>query len=137
MAAGAGAVVVLLAVRAAEPDRVGDEVELHRRRRAGRQGRAGAVDVEPDRIGEVVAGAQRPAVPGGLEPVAAQPQDNSHRFHVKLEGTQVVSNIGDLAINQWRKYGPYPVTVSDGVLTMDLVGAYGKPMLSGFTLTKL
>jgi hypothetical protein len=58
-------------------------------------------------------------------------QSNSQRFHVRLEGTQVVSNIGDLAINQWRKYGPYTVTVSDGVLTMDLVGAYGRPMLSG------
>lgn len=64
-------------------------------------------------------------------------QPNSHRFHVRLEGTQVVGNIGDLSIGQWRKYGPYSVTVSDGVLTMALVGAYGKPMLSGFTLTKI
>jgi hypothetical protein len=32
---------------------------------------------------------------------------------------------------------PYTATVSDGVLTMDLVGAYGKLMLSGFTITKV
>jgi hypothetical protein len=68
-----------------------------------------------------------------MEPV----QGNSRKFNVRLEGVNVGNDLGDLSKNQWRKYGPYTATVADGVLTMDLVATTGKPMLSGYTITRL
>jgi chitodextrinase len=58
-------------------------------------------------------------------------------FHVKLEGKQVTTNpIGLIPLNEWRKYGPYAVTVSDGVLNMELVRVTGDPGLAGMAIYK-
>jgi chitodextrinase len=60
---------------------------------------------------------------------------NYRSFHVKLEGIQVTSSpIGLLPLNQWHKYGPYTVTVKDGVLNMELVRVTGDPMLTGMAI---
>jgi mannan endo-1,4-beta-mannosidase len=64
-------------------------------------------------------------------------QGNSRRFHVQLESMRVANDLGDLAVGQWRKYGPYTATVSDGVLNIELVGATGRAMISGLAIFRV
>lgn len=62
-------------------------------------------------------------------------QANSRSFHVKLEGLQMTNSpIGSMPLNEWRKYGPYTVTVQDGVLNMELVKVTGDPNLAGMAI---
>ncbi len=56
-------------------------------------------------------------------------------FNIKLEGTQVTpSPIGNLPLNSWIRYGPYPVTVNDGILDMDVVKVTGDTHLMGMEI---
>lgn len=60
---------------------------------------------------------------------------NYRSFHVKLEGIQVTSSpIGSMALREWRKYGPFKVTVRDGTLNMELVRVTGDPMITGMAI---
>jgi chitodextrinase len=60
---------------------------------------------------------------------------NFRSFHVKLEGKQVTSTpIGSMPQGEWRKYGPYTITVNDGTLNMELVRVDGDPSLSGMAI---
>jgi probable HAF family extracellular repeat protein len=62
-------------------------------------------------------------------------ENNFRAFHLVLEGVQVATNIGDLPKGQWAKYGPYPVTVSDGQLNINAIkGSKGDPLLNGFLI---
>src|ERR1044072_4091645 len=52
-----------------------------------------------------------------------------------LEGARAAQSIGDLALGEWRKYGPYAVTVNDGILNVDVLRASkGEPLLMGIAL---
>ena len=64
-------------------------------------------------------------------------QSSSRRFNVRLEGAQVASNIGDLGLNQWAKYGPYQHSVTDGSLTIDLVGVAGRATITGLAIYRV
>ncbi len=58
-----------------------------------------------------------------------------HALDVKLQGTTVATNIGDLELAQWRKFGPYAASVTNGVLTMEIISpAKGDPLLMGLTI---
>jgi mannan endo-1,4-beta-mannosidase len=61
-------------------------------------------------------------------------QAHSRRFNVNLEGTQVATGVGDLGLNEWRKYGPYTAAVTDGSVTVNLVGVAGRPMVMGMAI---
>jgi chitodextrinase/beta-mannanase len=62
-------------------------------------------------------------------------QANSRSFNVILEGVQVTTApIGGLALNSWAKYGPYSVTVTDGVLNMDIRRVTGDPGMTGLAI---
>ncbi|MDQ0890895.1 chitodextrinase/beta-mannanase [Paenibacillus sp. V4I9] len=62
-------------------------------------------------------------------------QANSRSFHVFLEGVQVTTApIGGLSLNSWAKYGPYSVTVTDGILNMDVRRVTGDPGLTGMAI---
>ncbi len=45
-------------------------------------------------------------------------QNNFRDATVTLEGVAVANGIGDFARGQWKKYGPYAVPVTDGVLNV-------------------
>lgn len=55
-------------------------------------------------------------------------------FNLNLEGAQKAANIGSMPLNEWRKYGPYTVTVNDGMLNIDLVRVTGDPEISGIAI---
>jgi len=61
-------------------------------------------------------------------------QSNVRKMDVKLEGTQVATNIGQLPKNDWVKYGPYTVSVSDGTLNMELVNVQDNPHIQGMAI---
>jgi mannan endo-1,4-beta-mannosidase len=64
-------------------------------------------------------------------------QSNSRSFNIRLEGTQVASGIGSLPLNSWARYGPYNTNVTDGALTIELVGVVGRPMVMGLAIYNL
>ncbi|GLX67043.1 hypothetical protein [Paenibacillus glycanilyticus] len=62
-------------------------------------------------------------------------QSNFRNEDVKLEGTTAATGIGDLALGSWAKYGPYNVTVSDGVLNIDILrSSKGDPQIAGVAI---
>ncbi|QRK04706.1 hypothetical protein JQX13_31285 [Archangium violaceum] len=64
-------------------------------------------------------------------------EDNDLRsFKSRLEGTDVESAAGNLPLGGWKKYGPYPVAVSDGALNVDLVRVNGDVHLMGMAVFK-
>ena len=58
-------------------------------------------------------------------------RNNYRSYNVKLEGVQVASAIGRLSKNRWARYGPYPVTVNDGTLNVNLQRVTGDPCAQG------
>jgi hypothetical protein len=60
---------------------------------------------------------------------------NSHEMNVLLNGTTVATGIGLQTLGTWQKFGPYSVSVSNGVLQMD-VQSYGglSPRINGFAI---
>jgi hypothetical protein len=62
-------------------------------------------------------------------------QSNYRNTDIKLEGTTVATAIGDLPYGTWSKYGPYSVTVSDGVLNIDVLkNSKGDPWITGLAI---
>lgn len=61
-------------------------------------------------------------------------QSNVRSFQVRLEGVEVASNVGNLSLGAWRKYGPYTTTVGDGFLNLDLVPTAGDTHLMGMAV---
>lgn len=61
--------------------------------------------------------------------------NNARRMNIKMEGVQVASNIAELPLNSWVKYGPYPVTVNDGALDVQFLKASGiEPHVMGMAV---
>jgi hypothetical protein len=61
-------------------------------------------------------------------------RDNFRSFDLKLEGRTAAANLGELPLGHWRKYGPYPVTVTDGVLNIEVHKRRGDPLLCGLAI---
>ena len=61
-------------------------------------------------------------------------RSNFRTYNVKLEGVQVASAIGRLNNNRWVRYGPYPVTVNDGTLNVNLQRVTGDPCVQGIEI---
>jgi len=62
-------------------------------------------------------------------------QGHSRDMSVTLENQLVATGIGDLAIGEWHKYGPYRVTVTDGMLNVNLRQvSKGDPKIAGFSV---
>jgi len=59
---------------------------------------------------------------------------NQRRWNLTAEGIPVASNLGDLGMNQWKRYGAYTVVVADGKLNLSLIGVVGRPMLMGLEI---
>ncbi len=59
---------------------------------------------------------------------------NFRSFDLLLEGTVKATQLGNLPFQQWVKYGPYPVTVLDGVLNIQLKTLQGDPEMMGMAL---
>jgi len=65
-------------------------------------------------------------------------RDNYRAMSVRLEGTPVVEKIGELPLGHWARYGPYPVTVADGALDIDIMNAgKGDPLLNGLAIYRI
>ena len=60
--------------------------------------------------------------------------DNFRSSSLQLEGTTVASSIGTMDYGTWQKYGPYNVTVSDGVLNIDMIRNSGDPLIGGMAI---
>ena len=61
-------------------------------------------------------------------------QSSYRSFDVRLEGSTVASSIGTQSYGSWVRYGPYPATVADGALSVDLVKNFGDPHLMGMAI---
>jgi mannan endo-1,4-beta-mannosidase len=61
-------------------------------------------------------------------------QSGSRSFDLVAQGQTIATGLGDLPLNHWTKYGPYPATVTDGVLRLDLKPQRGRAILMGFAL---
>ncbi|MEH0935398.1 nucleoside hydrolase [Micromonospora psammae] len=54
-------------------------------------------------------------------------------FHVNLEGA-TATTVSTGAVGSWQRYGPLPVTVSDGTLDLDLIRIFGDTLIQGFAV---
>ncbi len=61
-------------------------------------------------------------------------QNHYRSMNVRLQGVQVAASVGDLLRGEWRKYGPYPATVLNGQLAMDIVPLKGEALLAGVAI---
>lgn len=61
-------------------------------------------------------------------------QNDSRFYKVNLEGEEASAAIGTLPFGTWKKYGPFNVTVNDGVLDLDIINQAGDPMLAGYAI---
>lgn len=59
---------------------------------------------------------------------------NQRRWNLVAEGIPIANNLGDLGLNQWKRYGAYTVVVADGKLNLSLIGVVGRPMLMGLEI---
>ncbi|MBI1276785.1 MAG: hypothetical protein GC179_01520 [Anaerolineaceae bacterium] len=59
---------------------------------------------------------------------------NQRRWNLTAEGIPMANNLGDLGMNQWKRYGAYTVVVVDGNLNLSLIGVVGRPMLMGMEI---
>lgn len=66
-------------------------------------------------------------------------QSDWHCFTVSLAGKEVASQVGQLAIGHWRRYGAYRSTVTDGTLRLTITAQNPDidAHLMGLTLFKL
>lgn len=57
--------------------------------------------------------------------------DNYKSFNVNIEGAKVGSDLGLLVANGWARYGPFPVTMTDGTLNVNLQRVTGYTAVCG------
>ncbi|MFP5341650.1 MAG: lamin tail domain-containing protein [Candidatus Limnocylindria bacterium] len=62
--------------------------------------------------------------------------DQHHTFDVRLEGRVAANDIGRLPRGEWRRWGPYPTTVSDGALSIQLEPEVNSVHLMAFEVFK-
>lgn len=63
--------------------------------------------------------------------------DYGHQFDVRIENQTVGRDIGQLAMGQWKRWGPFTSTVTDGAMTVDLVASINSPHLMAFEVWRL
>lgn len=61
-------------------------------------------------------------------------QSSYRSFDIRLEGSTAAAAVGTLSYGSWMKYGPYPVTVGDGALTVNVIKQFGDPHLMGMAI---
>ncbi|MCA0457175.1 MAG: cellulase family glycosylhydrolase [Chloroflexi bacterium] len=59
---------------------------------------------------------------------------NQRRWNLTAENVPLGNNLGDLGINQWKRYGGYTVVVADGKLNISMIGVVGRPMIMGLEI---
>ncbi len=59
---------------------------------------------------------------------------NFRKYDVVMEGVTKAVGVGEMALGTWTKYGPYTVTITDGLLNIDLVRIKGDPLLCGLSI---
>lgn len=59
---------------------------------------------------------------------------NQRRWNLTAENIPLGNNLGDLGLNQWKRYGGFTVVVADGKLNMSLIGVAGRPMITGLEI---
>lgn len=62
-------------------------------------------------------------------------RNNYHVFDVRLEG-KLVTTVRTGNVGEWSRYGPYNVTVTDGVLNMDLIRLQGDTLIQGLAVIR-
>lgn len=60
-------------------------------------------------------------------------RDGYRRFDVRLESA-LATTVTTGAVGSWQRYGPLPVTVSDGRIDVDLVRVYGDTLIQGLSV---
>lgn len=58
-------------------------------------------------------------------------QSNYRSSNAIVQGAQLASGIGRMPLNTWQRYGPYPATVTNGVLSVRLARVAGDPLVQG------
>ncbi|HYG74467.1 MAG TPA: nucleoside hydrolase-like domain-containing protein [Planctomycetota bacterium] len=61
-------------------------------------------------------------------------QSNYRSFDIKLEGKSAAAQAGTLTLGAWKKYGPFPVTISDGALSVEFTRITGDPHVMGMAI---
>lgn len=65
-------------------------------------------------------------------------RSNFRSFLLRLEGVQVTNSpIGSMPLREWRKYGPYDMSVQDGTLNMELARVTGDPIICGMAIYRI
>lgn len=81
-----------------------------------------------------------PLVPGDyrVSLLIAEPERNGQRrFDVRLQGSIVATDAGGtLMAGTWQKLGPFPATVSDGRLVLNLERQQGCPLILGMAIAR-
>ena len=60
--------------------------------------------------------------------------DNARSADIKIEGYTVAKSVGKMLKNTWKKYGPYNMTVRDGILSIDFIRVSGDPQCAGLAI---
>jgi hypothetical protein len=63
--------------------------------------------------------------------------DHGHRFAVRIEGKVVARDVGTLAMGEWKRWGPFTSTVTDGTMTVDLQPEINSAHLMAFEVWKV
>lgn len=61
-------------------------------------------------------------------------KSNVRAFDVRMEGAIVATGLATMPYPEWRRFGPYPATVQDGVLDLDFLYKFGDPHIMGLEL---
>jgi hypothetical protein len=61
-------------------------------------------------------------------------QTNYRAWNLVLQNVQVASGLGRMPLNEWRRHGPFPATVTNGLLTATMVRVAGDPSVQGIEI---
>lgn len=50
-------------------------------------------------------------------------QPQWHSFDIRIGGQTIATEVGKLPVTHWERYGPYPVTLTDGMLRIAIAAA--------------
>lgn len=61
-------------------------------------------------------------------------KSNVRAFDVRMEGAIAATGLATMPYLEWRRFGPYRVTVQDGLLDLDFLYRFGDPHIMGVEL---